>query len=34
MWPVVLFVQQIILTMAIAFILYGLWNIANRGNKT
>jgi len=33
MWVLQLFFQQIVLTMIIAFLLYGLWRITHPGQK-
>ena len=33
MWVIKLFVQELVLTMVIAFALYGAWRLANPGKK-
>jgi hypothetical protein len=33
MWVLQLFVQELVLTLIIAFALYGVWRVANPGKK-
>lgn len=33
MWVLQLFVQELVLTVIIAFVLYGLWRVGNPGKK-
>lgn len=33
MWVLQLFVQELVLTLLIAFALYGMWRFANPGKK-
>jgi hypothetical protein len=33
MWVITLFVQELVLTMIISFVIYGVWRLANPGRK-
>lgn len=33
MWVIRLFAEQVILTLVISFVLYGLWRMSNPGKK-
>lgn len=33
MWVITLFVQELVLTMIIAFAVYGMWRLVNPGRK-